>query len=268
MTPRDESEIFDGELTVAGTGIAGPAHVTRETQAAIVYADRCLMLVADALTEQWLKDLRPDVDDLSDEYAVGRRRTDSYEAMVERIVGPVRAGSRVCAIFYGHPGVFANPSHEAIRRARREGFRARMLPAVSAEDCLFADLGIDPGDRGCQSFEATDFLVRRRRFDPTVGLVLWQSGVIGVPDFRTERLWNRDALDVLAEVLLREYPPSHPVVIYEASTLPIGGHRAETTPLSDLARAPITALSTLWISPTEDRQPDALMMSTLGLGRY
>jgi hypothetical protein len=34
-----------------------------------------------------------------------------------------------------------------------------MLPAVSAEDCLFADLGVDPGAAGCQSHEAADFLI-------------------------------------------------------------------------------------------------------------
>src|SRR2546429_6584747 len=47
------------------------------------------------------------------------------------------------------------------RQAREEGFEAEMLPAVSAEDCLFADLGVDPGDEGCQSFEATSFLLFR-----------------------------------------------------------------------------------------------------------
>ena len=43
----------------------------------------------------------------------------------------IRAGFRVCAVFYGHPGVFVYPSHEAIRRARAEGFAARMLPALT-----------------------------------------------------------------------------------------------------------------------------------------
>jgi len=34
-----------------------------------------------------------------------------------------------------------------------------MLPGISAEDCLFADIGVDPGIYGCQSFEATDLFV-------------------------------------------------------------------------------------------------------------
>src|SRR5437773_2103233 len=76
--------------------------------------------------------------------APGKPRRETYAEMVEELLAPVRAGHNVCAAFYGHPGVFVNPGHEAIRRARAEGFPARMLPAVSALDCLVADLGIDP----------------------------------------------------------------------------------------------------------------------------
>ena len=75
----------------------------------------------------------------------GRSRLDTYQDMVDRILACVREGSDVCVAFYGHPGVFVYPSHEAIKRARIEGYKATMLPGISAEDCLFADLGIDPG---------------------------------------------------------------------------------------------------------------------------
>jgi hypothetical protein len=44
-----------------------------------------------------------------------------------------------------------------------------MLPGISAEDCLFADLGIDPGIYGCQSYEATDFLANGRPWGETDG---------------------------------------------------------------------------------------------------
>jgi len=56
--------------------------------------------------------------------------------MVERILKNVKDGFKVCVVFYGHPGVFVQPSHEAIRIARLEGFSARMLPGISAEELL------------------------------------------------------------------------------------------------------------------------------------
>ena len=76
--------------------------------------------------------------------------------MIERIMIEVRAGKYVCALFYGHRGL-CYPSHNAIAIARQEGYDAVMLPAVSAEDCLYADLGVHPSVPGMQIFEATDF---------------------------------------------------------------------------------------------------------------
>jgi hypothetical protein len=64
-----------------------------------------------------------------------------------------------------------DPAHESIRRARMEGISACMLPGISAEDCLFAELGIEPSENGCQSFEATDFLVYKRKFDNRSSLI-------------------------------------------------------------------------------------------------
>ena len=50
-----------------------------------------------------------------------------YTEMVERILFFVRKGKKVCAVFYGHPGIFVFSSHEAIRIARAEGYPAVML---------------------------------------------------------------------------------------------------------------------------------------------
>src|SRR3546814_21038374 len=54
-----------------------------------------------------------------------------------------------------------------------------MEAGVSAEDCLYADLGIDPGEVGCQHYEASQFMFYHRRIDPSAYLVLWQVGVAG-----------------------------------------------------------------------------------------
>jgi uncharacterized protein YabN with tetrapyrrole methylase and pyrophosphatase domain len=253
-----------GTLTVVGVGLAGPAHVTRETLGTLRAAEKVFVLVADLLTLEWLLELAPGAENLVDSYGVGRSRDDTYEEIVERMLEPVRGGRRVCAVFYGHPGVFANSPHEAIRRARAEGFKARMLPGVSALDCLFADLGLDPGEVGCQEHEATDFLLRRRLFDPCSTLVLWQIGVVGVADFREEELWSREGLGVLAERLLETYPGDHDVVVYEATTLPLLPPKILRLPLSQLAGADVTAISTLLVPPLPDRDTDMEMLERLG----
>jgi len=254
-----------GTLTVIGLGIAGPAHVTAESLAALADAERVFFLVADPLTRAWLLTLRPRAENLADAYARGKSRDLSYDEMVARILAPVRAGRRVCAAFYGHPGVFATPPHTAVRQARAEGFAARMLPAVSAEDCLFADLGVDPSESGCASFEATDFLLRRRRFDPTSALVLWQIGLVGVEDVRDAELWSANGLTALTEVLLETYRPRHDVIVYEASTLPIVAPKIVRVALARLPGAPVTAVSTLYVPPRAERATDWRMARRLGL---
>ena len=95
----------------------------------------------------------------------------------------VRAGSRVVGVFYGHPAVFVTPSHRAIAIAKEEGYSAKILPGISAEDCLYADLSIDPAVPGCQMFEATDYLVREKAADISSHLILWQIGAIGLADY-------------------------------------------------------------------------------------
>jgi uncharacterized protein YabN with tetrapyrrole methylase and pyrophosphatase domain len=264
--PRPETD-RRGSLTVVGTGIQALGHLTFEARANITHADAVLYLVNEPVTERYIQELNPAAQSLHPLYASGKERIASYLEMVEQILAGVRRGLRVCAVFYGHPGVFVFPSHEAIRQARSEGYAAEMLPAVSAEDCLFADLGIDPALAGCQSFEATDFLVFGRRFDPTCSLVLWQIGVIGHLTFEHGGYDYRPGLEVLVRHLLETYPPDHLVVVYEAAHLPTAQTRHDAVPLGQLASADVTPVSTLYVPPREPAEADEEMLARLGLAK-
>ncbi|HLF56631.1 MAG TPA: hypothetical protein VI942_07290, partial [Thermoanaerobaculia bacterium] len=113
--------------------------------------------------------------------------------------------------------------------------------------------------------EATDFLLRPRRYDPATPLVLWQIGLVGVEDVRAAALWSAEGLRVLTEVLLETYPRGHPVVVYEASTLPIVPAKIARVALGELPAAPVTALSTLYVAPLEARAVDPAMARRLGI---
>ena len=256
-----------GSLSVVGTGYLVAGQVTAEAQALIEGAEKCFYLVADPATAQWLAGLNPTAESLKNSFAADRLRTESYEEMVERMLAPVRQGLAVCSAFYGHPGVFVFPAHEAVRRARREGFSARMLPGISAEDCLFADLGIDPAMPGCQSFEASDFLLRHRRFDPACHLVLWQIGAIGVTTYLAEEGCNREGLRVLSQVLCERYGPDHESVIYEAAIFPVCEPSLDRVSLGALAEARVRSVSTLYVPPGEQPPVDPEMLERLGIPR-
>ncbi len=87
-----------------------------------------LYLVADPVEATLLNEIRPDARSLYDYYEHGVHRQKIYERITEAMLAEVRRGQTVCAAFYGHAGIFVYLSHEAVRRARDEGYRARMLP--------------------------------------------------------------------------------------------------------------------------------------------
>lgn len=240
------SSVPPGSLAVVGTGIRA-GHLTPESRAAVLAADVLFYLAADENGGGWLERLNPEARSLHSLYHEGEPRQEAYERMVEAILAPVAEGRKVCAAFYGHPGVFVTPSHEAVRRARALGAEARMLPAVSAEDCLFADLGIDPGRSGCQSYEATSFLADERPVDSRAHLILWQVSVVGEPLAVAEP--SRAGLRTLTDRLLREYPADHEVVVYEASPYPLAEPLVLRVPLERLPDVEVTPMATLVVPP-------------------
>lgn len=253
-----------GSLTVVGTGIMLGAHMTAEAEAYIRQADRVFYVVTDEAASWWLRALNPRATSLSSLYADHKRCLDTYGEMTAAILEAVRGGQRVCAVFYGHPGVFVLPAHAAIQQARAEGYPAVMCPGISAEDCLFADLGVDPGRAGCQSFEATDFLIRRRRFDPHSSLILWQVGLVGVLHKRA-RYDVRRGLEVLAQVLGEVYPADHEAVIYEAARFATQPPHIRRLPLCELPGAPVQPIATLYVPPRADAPIDTAMLARLGI---
>ncbi len=253
-----------GSLTIVGTGIQLVGHLTLSAQAWIKDANKVLFALSDPVTAKWLQTLNPIVEPLPYNRDNQRRRN-TYQEMVEYILTAVRQGGAICVVFYGHPGVFSDPAHDAIKRARQEGFHAQMLPGISAADCLFADLGVDPGRNGCQSFEATDFLIRQRQFDCNSSLVLWQIAMIGELGFFKENA-QAHGLSILTEVLEEHYDVHHEVIIYEAATYyPICQPVIRPLPLSQLPQATVTEISTLYIPPRQPAPLNKEMVTRLGM---
>ncbi|XYI02909.1 SAM-dependent methyltransferase [Sorangium sp. So ce1128] len=257
-----------GSLVVVGTGIQWAGQTTLAARRAIEAADRVLFAVADAGTAKWLRSLRADAVSLRYGASDGPPRREIYRQMVDDILAEVRQGLRVCAIFYGHPGVFSTPAHDVIRRARGEGYSARMLPGVSFLDCLFADLGLDPGHEGCVAYEATDFLIRRRPFDVHTPLVLSQIALIGNPHVfdpgATDRIQR--GLGALADVLCTRYPSSHQAIVYDASTHPVEPPSIVMQRLDELTSAPVTDVSTLYVPPVGAAPIDRAMWDQVVAG--
>lgn len=220
-------------------------------------------LVADPIAAGLVERLNSNAVSLAGLYGDDKDRTVTYAEMVEVILAPVRDGASVCAVFYGHPGVFVDPGHEAVRRARSEGYEASMMPGISAEDCLFADLGLDPGAQGCQSYTGHDFVSRPRLFDRGTPLILWQVTAIGDPANRTTP--NPRGIEVLAEILEAHYGPDHEILVYVAAVFPVGNHTVRRSRIRELHQIAMPESATVYVPPIGRAEPNPAVIQRLRL---
>ena len=251
-----------GSIACVGLGMTLGSHLTPLARSHIQQADVVFAAVSDGIVEMWLERMHPDVRSLQPYYGEDKSRLKTYREWVDVMMAEVRAGRRVCAVFYGHPGVFAWSPHKVIEAARAEGFPAHMEPGISAEDCLYADLGIDPGRVGCQHFEASQLLFYERRIDPCGYLVLWQVGLVG--DMSLKRFSTGPAYrQVLVDLLGKDYPLDHEIIIYRAPTLPIQQPRIQRVTLRDLPQVEMTAEETVVLPPAAPLKQNATIRARL-----
>ncbi|WP_206674648.1 SAM-dependent methyltransferase [Rheinheimera pleomorphica] len=255
---------MQGSLVCIGTGITLGSHISPLSRSYIEQADVVFVLVADGITEKWIEQMNADVRSLQPYYLEGKSRMITYREMVAAMLAEVTAGKNVVGAFYGHPGVFAWVPHNAIKQARELGYNAHMEPGISAEDCLYADLGIDPGTYGCQHYETSQFMFYKRTIDTAAYLVLWQ--VLAAGDKSLARFSAcRQYLEVLVELLSNWYSHDHSVFLYEAKTLPVQSPRIVELKLSELPAAQLDMKTTLVIPPAKKLEKNEELLSKLEL---
>ena len=257
-----------GSITIAGSGIKSAGQFTLEAVGHIKNGDKVFYCVADPVSELYIKDLRPDAMDLYVLYNDDKDRYKTYVQMSEILLNEARKGLSVVGIFYGHPGMFVLPSHRAIQIAKKENISCRMLAAPSAEDCLFADLGVDPSFPGCQSLEATDLLLRNRTICTDLHVVIWQVGCVGDLGFRFNGFAN-DKLDVMIDRLLKVYGPEFELIHYIAPHYPVCEPVKDVMKLKNICdpenRKKIASHSTFYLPPREAKTIDQDMCRKLEL---
>lgn len=253
-----------GSLVVVGTGIKSLSHLTVEARANIEQADVVLYLVNEPAMKEWLVRANPNSKSLDDLYFKYDQRIDAYHAITAHILAEVEMGKHVCVALYGHPTVYAKPALDAADLACKRGITATILPAVSAEDCLFADLKVDPGTSGCLSYEATDLLIYRRHIDPACHLLVWQISAIGAQG-HIDGHDNKNGIEALVRYLLMFYKPDHRVVVYVAALYPGFMPAMDEVAISELAARAIPTVATLYVPPAAKSKPDMDMIRILGL---
>jgi len=261
---NESNSVKRGRLLCVGTGINSARQVTAAAKGNIEKADVVFGVMPNTLIDQWIQELNPNYISFQSKYAPGKQRANTYMEMAQTILEELRAGKDVCFALYGHPGIYAYVGHLAIGLARQEGFIAAMEPGISAEDCLFADLAIDPSHFGCQSYETTKLLFYKHVVNPYAMLILWQISLAGE---HTQKAFKttRKKLQLTVEYLNQWYPGEHQVIVYEAPFMPGQSVRIERMPLEKLPDTELNASSTLVVPPVGEPQFDHEVLAKFGL---
>jgi len=241
------------KITIVGSGIKSLSHLTIEAQSYITNSDKVLYLINEPAMQEWIQQNSKSHESLFNQYSKNTLREKNYEAIAEYIVETAKHLSSLCVVVYGHPTVFVQPSIIAANLARKNNDNVTILPGISSEDCLFADLEINPGDCGCASYEATDLLLHKRAFDTSSHLIIWQPYVIGLLARPVEHD-PKQGLILLTELLLEKYNPDHNVTLYEAAQYPMFEPKITRIPLKDLPDSKVNGLTTLYIKPGNKKE--------------
>lgn len=242
------------DIYIVGLGIVNVHQITREVDEALRRSCEILYLAQEFGLVEYLQQLCPKVTNLhSVSYREGDNRMNAYNMMTAKVIEAALDHPPVTFALYGHPLVFALPPFQILKVASLLGLRVRLLPGISAMDCLFIDLKLDPG-RGLQIYEATDMLLLQRPLQPEVACLIWQIGAIesllySVATNRPERFSR------LKNYLLQYYPPEHKVIAAYSSTFPLIPSLLTEFPLGEIEAyaQKLHAGVTLYIPPVSTR---------------
>lgn len=248
------------KLIVVGAGIKSISHLTEETKWVIQNADKVLYLINEDNLKEWIQREAKDSESLDTIYFSSEKRIQAYQAITNHIIEQYQKFSILCVVFYGHPTVFADSALSAVKQIKHNGGEAIILPAISAQDCLFSDLEIDPGDRGCFSIEATELVLFERAIDTRAHMILWQVANFGRVDGK-----RTGHINILQDYLMIYYSKDSPICLYEASSLPTHSPRIEWTRLQHLCTSVISTITTVYIPPVENINLSSKYLKLLNL---
>lgn len=212
---------FPFDIYIAGLGNVGTRQITKEVEEVLRKSERVFLLFYQKVLHDYIaNDLGTPVTDLHSEYEEGLDRSKTYRKMADRVMSAaIDATAPITLELYGHPTIFVSPTRIIQEEAPEKGLLVKVLPGISSIDCIFAEIGFDPGTSGIQMYEATDFLVRRFTPDPSVPLFLWQIGTLETGLYSSKRS-KPERFVRLRQYLQKFYPADHILYLLRTATYP------------------------------------------------
>jgi uncharacterized protein YabN with tetrapyrrole methylase and pyrophosphatase domain len=171
-------------LYVVGSGIKTLSNFTKEFETCATQSDIVFYLNNDPVTKEWYQKYAKKSYDLDAIYQKDSQthRSNIYHAIADHIISEFKHYDNICFALYGHPFFCAQPALHAIEKIAkdREDITIHSFPAVSALDCLWTDLKVNPAENGMQLYEASCMIYRKIPLLTQVDLVILQVGLIDI----------------------------------------------------------------------------------------
>lgn len=244
------------DIYIIGTGMRGRQQMTKEAERAIEASERFYSIHMSKLYEEYINQMDVEQYDLRGHYSEGKDRVDTYEEVAETVLEAAEeVNEPVTLALYGHPMVFVSPSRKVINRAEERGLVVEVRPGISSMDCLYTDLGFDPGQSGVQMFEATDMLLREWELNPEVPAMIWQIGAVESSIHHTSVEDKPERYSRVREYLQQFYPDDHTVISAQTPIYPTTEPKQYEFQLNEFEsmHEDLNKLQTLYIPPVRER---------------
>lgn len=241
------------DIYLVGLGIVSTLQITRETEQTLRLCKEVFFLHSEpSIVHKYIRELCPDVTDLHSLYEVNVQREKAYYKMVETVIDAAKKNPPVALALYGNPVVFVTPTQLIMEIADKLGLKVKMLPGISAFDCMLVDLDVDPS-QGTLIYEANDMLLHKRELHPDMHCFIWQVGGVESETYSTAINLPSRFLR-LKKYLLQYYPQEHEGVIITCATNPAVDAKLTRVKLGELETEPVQmhAGATLYIPPVHE----------------
>lgn len=242
------------DIYIVGLGISHIDQITREAERCMEASNEILYVERGLGIDAFLASKCKCITDLTRLYAEGEDRQGTYRKMAATVVKAALERPPVTFALYGHPLIYSYPPFLIREMAGLLGLSVKVVPGVSAMDCIFADLFVDPSMNGIQMFEATEMLLRGRLLQTDVAALIWQIGALETGLYSTYSS-RPERFQRFKDHLLRFYPSHHTVFAVHSAThslLKPEIYEFEISDIGDYASV-LHAGFSMYIPPLESR---------------
>lgn len=244
-------------LHLIGAGVSPDLHFTRQGMKQIAEAD-CVVYYAEPSLEKVFDEaqvaVRVTLDDL---YPHGGVDDDSYQAVLDRIVGLLQKHDYVVFVQQGNPRLGVTLADMLRDASIAEGFDFDVFPGISSLDTLIIDTDRDPLEYGSVILDANRLILFSHPLCPEFDYYIYHICSVGTRKTNIDDPKADNSIELLQALLLEAYPPAHMCRIIESNGAGLGSASTVVeVSVKDLASAldKVTFGTTLFI-PSAGRPP-------------